>query len=153
MYSQLKKNNVESKNQLKESEFIKIYNPDAKGKRILFVGNSITIHDPEESIGWYGQWGMAASKKENDYVHLLMKKILQKHIDSSYCICHVSKWEAQYKTGHTLFNLYKDARDFDADVIIARFVENCPLDEFNKVQFKKEYSSFIDYLNKSGSAK
>lgn len=27
--------------------------------KILFLGNSITIHGPKEELGWNGHWGMA----------------------------------------------------------------------------------------------
>lgn len=40
--------------------------------RIFFWGASTTKHPPSSSIGWYGDWGMAASAEENDYVHKLV---------------------------------------------------------------------------------
>lgn len=41
------------------------------GVRVLFIGNSITLHAPKPSIGWTNFWGMAASARENDLVHLV----------------------------------------------------------------------------------
>lgn len=44
---------------------------------VLFVGNSITQHAPASELGWPGRWGMAASKAENDYVHLLVARMAE----------------------------------------------------------------------------
>lgn len=44
---------------------------DVDVSRVLFLGNSITRHGPAPKIGWNDDWGMAASAKENDYVHLV----------------------------------------------------------------------------------
>lgn len=40
---------------------------------LLFIGNSITKHG--KCSYWPGEWGMAASSPENDYVHLLVNKL------------------------------------------------------------------------------
>lgn len=152
VYSQIKKNTVTSKNQLKDSKLVRFMNLRGKGKRIMFVGNSITLHGILPSIGWHNEWGMAASKQENDYVHILMAKINEIASDSQYCICQVAEWERQYINGESQHYLFESARDFEADVIIARFVENCGCKGFNEEAFKKEYDLLINYLNKSQKA-
>jgi len=45
--------------------------PEVDASRVLFLGNSITRHGPAPKIGWNDDWGMAASAKEKDYVHLV----------------------------------------------------------------------------------
>ena len=152
-YSQMEKNTVDSKNQLKDSKQVRFINIDGKGKRIMFVGNSITLHGVLPSIGWHNECGMAASKKENDYVHILMKKTNEIMPDSQYCICQVAEWEREYKNGESKYELFEDARNFDADIIVARFIENCPQDNFDSNIFKKEYSALLAFLNKSQKAK
>ena len=147
----LEKNTVAAQNQLKESEFVRFENPNGQPK-FLFAGNSITLHGIRPEIGWHGEWGMAASAKENDYVHILMKRIRQKHPNAAFCICQVAEWERQYKTGEETYKYYENARDFGADVIIARFIENCPCDGFDSTVFKKEYAKLLDFLNKDKKA-
>lgn len=41
------------------------------GVKVLFLGNSITLHGPCAAIGWTNNWGMAASDAAHDYVHLV----------------------------------------------------------------------------------
>ena len=42
--------------------------------RVLIYGNSFLKHRPLPSIGWTNDWGMAASCREKDFAHLLLKK-------------------------------------------------------------------------------
>ncbi|MBE6719024.1 MAG: SGNH/GDSL hydrolase family protein [Ruminococcaceae bacterium] len=149
----MEKNTVDSKNQLKDSKIVRFKNLDGKGKRIMFVGNSITLHGILHEIGWHNEWGMAASKEENDYVHILMNKICENRADSQFCICQVSEWEREYKCGETKFEAFENARDFDADVIIMRFIENVPGKDFEPIIFKDAYDKLLGFLNKSKNAK
>lgn len=151
-YEQLDKNTVKATNQLKETDYVRFTNENGKGKRVMFVGNSITLHGKRPEIGWLNEWGMAASSKENDYAHRLMKKISENDPDAAFCICQVSAWERKYKDGRELYNLFENARNFEADIIVMRFVENCPRQDFEKQIFKAEAKSLLQYLNPTGNA-
>ena len=77
---------MEDKGQLKDSEIIRFTNPYGKGVRVMFVGNSMTLHGVRPEIGWNHCWGMAASAREKDYAHLLMKSIQSKDKEAAFCI-------------------------------------------------------------------
>ena len=151
--AQIDKNTVESKNQLGCSKHITYENTDGMGTRVLFVGNSITRHAPKADIGWNNDWGMAASEKEKDYVHLVKKAVLEKDSDATFCICQVAEWERNYKEGESQLLPFSEARDFNADIIIMRIIENCDTKVFDAEAFEKEYLNFIKFLNKKGTAK
>ena len=151
--SQIEKNTVKADNQLEEEKYIKFMNPDGMGKRIMFAGNSITLHGILPEIGWHWEWGMAASSEENDYVHLVMSAVNKTDKDAAFCIAQVSRWETVYHQDYEeVLKLYEECRDFNADVIIVRAVENCPRDVYDEEVFMKSYKAMIDYLNK-GNAK
>ncbi len=152
-YSQIKKNTVSSENQLRVSETVFVDNPEGKGKRVMFVGNSITLHGPNESLGWHNFCGMAASSLDKDYVNLLKKKVRGKDIDAAFCICQAAGWERGYKEGASAMEKSLAARDFEADVIVMRIIENCKVAEFDAEMFFEQYGEFIKYLNKTGKAK
>ena len=61
---------VGSKNQLRDLPSVRFENLENDGIRVLFIGNSITLHGKAPELGWHGDWGMAASAKENDYVQI-----------------------------------------------------------------------------------
>ena len=42
---------------------------------LLVIGNSITRHPPSEALGWPGDWGMAATTWEKDWVHCLVVRM------------------------------------------------------------------------------
>ena len=120
----MRDNNVSSKNQVDGA--LPYYTVKNGGKmRILFVGNSITWHKPAPSIGWHGDWGMAASSLDKDYVHVLVSLLEQKHGRVDYCVAQLSAWERAY-TDLSLLEPLSAVRDFAPDVIVIRLTENMP---------------------------
>ena len=94
--------------------------------KILFLGNSITLHGPAEQIGWSGNWGMAASAAEKDYVHLLVARVKNAtRGEPQVMVRNLADFERQYAT-YDLGAGLKEALDFQADVIIIALGENVP---------------------------
>ena len=96
-YAQMEKNTVSAKGQLAETDHVKFDFPADDGIRVMFVGNSITLHGKNANIGWHNECGMAASSKEKDYVHLLEASIKKCDPHAAFCICQVADWERGYK--------------------------------------------------------
>lgn len=118
----LLKNNVSAQNQTREKLNL-IENSNPAAMRILFFGNSITLHGPNASIGWNNNWGMAASAQEKDYVHLVVKGLQERYGDVAYTIANISNFERHYWEADVL-NQFQSVNDFQADVVIFRFGEN-----------------------------
>lgn len=153
MMEQIDKNTVKAENQLKENEYISYINPNGSGFRVMFVGNSITRHGRKPEIGWNRDWGMAASAKEKDYVHLVAEEILKKREDAAFCICQASAWEVHCYEPEKVLSDFAKARAFGADLIIFRISENFPRDFCDLPKLKKNYQELISYLNPDKRAK
>lgn len=151
--ARLADNTVKANNQLKKSEFVKITNGAGKGVRVMFLGNSITLHGKKPEIGWNNCWGMAASSEDKDYVHVLMKYIRKTEPDAAFCICQGAKWEVHYKEDIDFYDEYESARDFGADIIVSRIIENCKGSDFDGEKFKTGLTDFIGYLSGKKSPK
>ena len=92
--------------------------------RILFLGNSITLHGPLASIGWQGNWGMAASEESKDYVHLLTKQIADAAQGSpETMVRNIADFERNY-AAYDIPATLQEAIDFNADLIIVAIGEN-----------------------------
>lgn len=150
---QMDKNTVPAKDQLRDGSCVCFANTAGKGHRIMFVGNSITLHAPKPDIGWPHCWGMAASAKEKDYVHLTMERVRSIDPDPAFCICQVWEWERNFTHGQDYYGNYAHARAFEADVIILRMIENCPKQDYERELFLEQYDGLFQYLNSTGKAK
>lgn len=151
-YEAIKKNTVKAEGQVPKSKMIRFYNENGKGKRIMFIGNSITLHGVKPDIGWNVEWGMAASAQENDYVHIIMEKVNDVADDCAFCVAQASELERNYEDGEAIFPIFEDARNFNADIFIFRIIENCFVDKFKKEAFKEEIKKFFKYLKPDGEA-
>lgn len=147
-FSQMDKNTVDATVQLEDSGAVRFFNSRGQGKRVMFMGNSMTLHGVKPDIGWHGEWGMAASAPEKDYVHCLMRAIEGATSDPAFCICQVSVWEQNYKDGREYFPRYENAMAFKPDILVMRYIENCPKADFDPEVFKSESKVLLEKLCK-----
>lgn len=94
--------------------------------KVLFLGNSITLHGPAPSIGWTGNWGMAASSEDKDYVHLVTADLTKSAGATPETMV---RNIADFERGHDKFEIaseYKAELEFQADLIIVAIGENVP---------------------------
>ncbi len=119
-------------------------------ERVLFVGNSITKHPIAPELGWFGEWGMAASSEEKDYVHLLMREIHNYYPKANYQSVYAAAFERSY-WDYDLVRL-KELRQFEPDLIIMKIGENVNDVECVERNFQHYFLRLIDYLNPTDSA-
>lgn len=138
-------NTVSSKNQVSVSQLV--YFDDRGGKRILFLGNSITKHAPAESIGWFNDWGMAASSEDKDYVHRTMSKVWEVDPTASFMVAQIASWEREYWNKNLMSEQYPATIDFKADIIIMRAIENVRDLEHDGYTWEQGYKDLLDTLS------
>ncbi len=115
--------------------------------RILFVGNSITLHGVKEEIGWHGSWGMAASCREKDYVHQVMGMARKIVSEASCMIVQAADWERGYWKEPSEFDFLNTAAEYDADIIIVRLVENVRCENLDEHDLSEAFCRLFDFLD------
>lgn len=126
---------------------------DGKGGRLLFVGNSITLHGPSEKVGWTGNWGMAASAAEKDYVHLVVDAVAKRRgSPPEYRVVNVADFERDFEK-YDLATKLKDELAFEPDTVIVAIGENVPAlkTEEAKTKFKESTVRLLTMLKGKGS--
>lgn len=114
-----------------------------KIKTVLILGNSIVKHGPNPDIGWYGNWGMAASAEDSDFVHLLIRDIHQTDPSVKVDYKGIADFERDFDT-YSLTNL-SSLRS--PDMLIMKISENVNDEKALKDDFCLYYGRLIDYLD------
>ncbi len=136
-------NTVRADNQVREK--CKLHIEEGAAFRVLFLGNSITLHEEAPAIGWNQAWGMAASAEEKDYVHLVLGYLRERYGKVSYCVCNVGEWEQKCGEPHIL-DLFDHAKGFPADLVISRLGENVNRQRYSVAEFVAAYRKFLAYF-------
>lgn len=146
--SDIENNTVKAENQVTLN--CRIYEGGEGSVRVLFLGNSITLHESAPHIGWCADWGMAASERECDYVHLTISGLSELYGDVSYCITNVSAWERAYFDDENI-KLYEVSKAFMPDVVVIRFGENVNRDMLDKEPLYQHLLQLVKYFSEGAA--
>ncbi len=121
-----------------------------KIKSVLILGNSIVQHDPRPEVGWKGNWGMAASASDSDFVHVLSRYILQKDSTVKIQYKNIAAFEVNFKN----FDLRKldSFRAKMPDLILLRIAENVNPANVYDSNFVDYYDKLLNYVDAKGDA-
>ncbi len=126
---------------------------NVKANKILFLGNSITLHAPAPAIGWQGNWGMAASAADKDYVHLVLKAISETagKVPESV-VANIASFERRSDIYDTDEELKKELT-FKPNIVIVAIGENVPAlaSEQAKRTFKASMTRLLRKLKENSS--
>ena len=110
---------------------------DMAYKNVIHLGNSITRH-PITSF-WWGDWGMAATIRENDYVHRFLAMLQLRNPTAISGAFHISAWETNYVTfDKTTLDPYLVGRD----LVVLRLGENVTY----YADFQNQYKILVQYI-------
>jgi hypothetical protein len=120
--------------------------------KVLYLGNSITLHGPAPKIGWIGNWGMAASAVEKDYVHLLTAAIGKASgVQPEVMVRNIAPFEVGYESFDIAKGLEEEL-NFQADLVIVAIGENAttPASDEAKAAFAEAFTQLLAALQKHG---
>ena len=109
--------------------------------KALVLGNSITKHGTAEGV-WYGVWGMAATKPEYDFVHVIEEGLKVKDANAECVGVNIAAWERDFTTN--LATLIGDALTASTDLVVIRLGENVP--SGNVSGFATALGNLVDYI-------
>lgn len=122
--------------------------------RILFLGNSITLHAPKAEIGWHGDWGMAASAPENDYVRVFMRRIREKCPNAAWRVGQLVDWERNFWLDEAMLSDFSSLRDWQPDVICYVILgANTPDETLDQHDYCEHYRKMVRYFDPENRAK
>jgi lysophospholipase L1-like esterase len=124
-----------------------------KVNKVLFLGNSITKHGPSKKVSWTGNWGMAASAEDKDYVHLVLLGLAKEAgAEPKAVIANVAKYEREYATYDLDAGLAKEFA-FKPDLVIVAIGENVPTpqDDAAKKALQASISTLLRKLKANGN--
>lgn len=129
------------------SSTVKLKNDSNKVLNYLAIGNSITIHQTNDY--WWGEWGMAATKQDSDYFHVLSNMLNKENAVYGTAI-NFSCWEVIYYDRAETLSLLDSYLTEDLNLVTIQLGENIT----DTTTLENDYIEMIKYIQeKSPSAK
>jgi len=110
--------------------------------KIVFFGNSLTLHCPNHLIDWLDYHGMAASAEDKDYAHVLMR-LLGLAEDEAY-IVNFSCLEAGFVGSRTHLAPVEAALARRPDIVIVELGDNLGLDIRHPIASVRRAAAFAE---------
>ncbi|MDV3661624.1 hypothetical protein CMU70_14310 [Elizabethkingia anophelis] len=105
--------------------------------KIAHLGNSICRH--QITSFWWGDWGMAATVREKDYVHRFLTKYQVKNPSATTEALNIAIWE---QSPASYDKTLMDLTILDSDLIVIRIGENVTW----STSFKSEFRLLVEYI-------
>jgi hypothetical protein len=144
-----------------------------KANRILFLGNSITMHSADAALGWNNNWGMAASALGKDYVHVLTTAIDARtggtlradptdisivNPDGSIrdgCVNYANDINIYYafEKGYATYTnaKFQPQIDWNPDIVVLQFGENVDAGSLNSAALKTSLETLLTGLKNASN--
>lgn len=120
------------------------FSKKAKSKGVysyLAIGNSITLHGITDF--WWGNWGMAASKEENDYYHRVVAGLKYKYGEKINTECvNYYLWEVMSNDRSETYNLIDPYLVEGIDLISVQLSDNVS----DLTTFETDFSALLKHI-------
>ncbi len=114
-------------------------------RKVLVMGNSLTRHAPSPTLGWQGDWGMAATARERDFAHLLHERLCRFQPDPRPELIIESLNARQFPSK---VDQFPRLAAHNADLIIIQIGDNLPESEATLETLGRPYEQLLMALKK-----
>lgn len=122
-------------------------------ERLLFLGNSITWHTPNPSLGWSGNWGMAASSQNKDYVHLVGEMLAKSNKNQQPIVYPRNVSDIENSSMHFELDRLDFISSFHPSSIIVFLGDNVKSNKHSEETFAKRHAEILSKSIISSSPK
>lgn len=114
-------------------------------KNVVILGNSITFTPQNLPDGWYGNWGLAATAADSDYVHHLTVDLKKVYPACTVAIRSIVPFESDWNNYNLDTNL-SDLKALNPDLVILRIGENVNQVPLDTASFGAKYKALVQYF-------